>query len=220
MLLTLLLEIINFPNVAFATINNVNVLDHTTFVVVFITNAPKFNTLRLFSVVRVGAVLTGVADNALPLLSAHAVTLTAPVTVEVSAASNHMAIDAPGIVVVVSGVYGRTAAEAVEAAPVPAALVAVTVNVYKAPSVRVVKVAVVAPVVVTVIEPGDEVAVYPMMADPPIYVDAVHDTVACRLTPLTDAVTAVGGSGVTISLKTTMSEPPMFVPPLTVPLVW
>jgi hypothetical protein len=211
---------INFPANAFATINIVNVLDHTTFVVVFITNAPKFNTLRLFSVVRVGAVLTGVADNALPLLSAHAVTLTAPVTVEVSAASNHIAIDAPDIVVVVSGVYGRTAAEAVDATLEPPSLAAVTVNVYNAPSVRVVKVAVVAPVVVTVIEPGDEVAVYPMMADPPIYVGAVHDTVACRLTPLTDAVTAVGGSGGTISLKTTISPKPERVPPLTVPAVW
>ena len=122
-----MLAMINLPVNAFATINIVNELDHVTFAVVFIEFAPKFNTLRLFSVVRVGAVPVGVADNARPLLSAHAVTLTTPVTVVVSAASNHIAI--PLISAAASATYGFTDADAVDAAPVPAAFVAVTVKV-------------------------------------------------------------------------------------------
>jgi hypothetical protein len=60
---------------------------------------------------------------------------------------------------------------------VPTALVAVTVKVYEAPDVK--------PVTVTgedaavpVIDPGDEVAVYPVMADPPLSAGAVKVIVA------------------------------------------
>jgi hypothetical protein len=60
---------------------------------------------------------------------------------------------------------------------VPTALVAVTVKVYEVPDVK--------PVTVTgedaavpVIDPGDEVAVYPVMADPPLSAGAVKVIVA------------------------------------------
>lgn len=62
-------------------------------------------------------------------------------------------VGAPGTVV------GVTAEDADEADPVPTALVAVTVNVYAVPFVRPVTVAVVAPVVVAVKPPGDDVTV-------------------------------------------------------------
>ena len=55
-------------------------------------------------------------------------------------------------------VAGTTAAEALEADPVPAAFVAVTVNVYEVPFVRPVTVQLV-DAVVQVNEPGEEVTV-------------------------------------------------------------
>jgi hypothetical protein len=72
-------------------------------------------------------------------------------------------------------VAGVAAAEGVEAALVPAALVAVTVNVYGVPLVNPVTVHELVSVV-QVKPPGLEVAVYPVMAAPPLEVDAVHDT--------------------------------------------
>jgi len=56
-------------------------------------------------------------------------------------------------------VAGVTAAEAPDAAPVPAVFVAVTVNVYAVPFVNPVTVQVSAPVVVQVAPPGEAVAV-------------------------------------------------------------
>jgi hypothetical protein len=61
-------------------------------------------------------------------------------------------VGAPGTVA------GTTAAEALEADPVPAAFVAVTVNVYEVPFVRPVTVQLV-DAVVQVNEPGEEVTV-------------------------------------------------------------
>lgn len=63
------------------------------------------------------------------------------------------AVGAPGTVA------GVTADDADDAVPVPAALVAVTVNVYAVPFVKPVTVAVVAPVVVAVNPPGEDVTV-------------------------------------------------------------
>jgi hypothetical protein len=54
---------------------------------------------------------------------------------------------------------GVTGAEAADSGPVPTALVAVTVKVYGVPLVRPLTVQVVAPVVVQVRLPGDEVTV-------------------------------------------------------------
>lgn len=82
------------------------------------------------------------------------------------------AVGAPGTV------FGVTAELAADAAEVPAALVAVTLNVYAVPLVRPVTVAVVAPVVVAVRPPGVEVTVYPVSGEPPLLVGAVHDTTA------------------------------------------
>lgn len=73
-------------------------------------------------------------------------------------------------------VEGITAAEAVLAGPVPIALVAVTVKVYEVPLVRPDTVHPVAPVVVQVCDPGDEVTVYPVMGEPPLEAGAVQET--------------------------------------------
>jgi hypothetical protein len=82
-------------------------------------------------------------------------------TAEAFAAAAVPMIGAPG-----TGL-GVTAALAREAAEVPTALVAVTLNVYAVPLVRPVTVAAVAPVVVAVCPPGVAVTVYPVMAEPP-----------------------------------------------------
>ena len=86
-----------------------------------------------------------------------------------------------------------TAVDAADAALVPAAVMAFTVNVYAVPLVSAPTVADVAPVVVAVLLPGDEVTVYPVIALPPSDTGAVHDTDACAL-PAT-AVTPVGEPG-------------------------
>jgi len=78
-------------------------------------------------------------------------------------------VGAPGTV------EGMIAAEAVEADPVPAAFVAVTVNVYEVPLVRPVTVQLV-DAVVQVNEPGDDVTVYPVIAEPPDEAGALQDT--------------------------------------------
>src|SRR5215831_16053642 len=84
------------------------------------------------------------------------------------------AVGAPGTVA------GVTALDAAEAGPVPAALVAVTVNVYAVPLVRPVTVAVVVlPLVLAVSPPGADVTVYPVIALPPLEAGAVQLTVAC-----------------------------------------
>ena len=73
---------------------------------------------------------------------------------------------------------GVTAALAADAADVPIALVAFTVNVYPVPLLRPVTVAAVAPDVVAVAPPGDALTVYPVTADPPLLAGAAHDTLA------------------------------------------
>ena len=73
---------------------------------------------------------------------------------------------------------GVTAALGDEGGEVPAALVAVTVNVYAVPLTRPVTVAVVAPVVEAVRPPGAAVTVYPVIGEPPLLTGAVHDTTA------------------------------------------
>jgi hypothetical protein len=79
------------------------------------------------------------------------------------------AVGAPGTV------EGTTAAEADEAAPVPDAFVAVTVNVYEVPFVRPVTVHDVV-AVVHVNEPGEDVTVYELIEAPPLLTGEVHDT--------------------------------------------
>jgi len=71
---------------------------------------------------------------------------------------------------------GVTGEEAAEAGPVPTALVAVTVNVYGVPLVRPETVQERAPLVVQVEEPGELVAVYPVIGLPPVLAGAVQET--------------------------------------------
>ena len=110
-------------------------------------------------------------------------------------------VGAPGTV------EGMIAAEAVEADPVPAAFVAVTVNVYEVPLVRPVTVQLV-DAVVQVNEPGDDVTVYPVIAEPPELDGAVQDTVTCVFPEAPD--TPVGRPGT--ALGVTDAEAPEAVP--------
>jgi len=121
---------------------------------------------------------------ALPPFDAGAVKLT------VACALPAVALTAVGASEVV---YGVTAADAVEALLGPAALVALTVNVYAVPLVRpTIVIGLVVPV--AVIFPGFEVTVYPVIALPPFDAGAVKLTIACALPAV--ALTAVGASGV------------------------
>jgi hypothetical protein len=69
-----------------------------------------------------------------------------------------------------------TAADAVDATESPATFVALTVNVYDTPPVRPVTVQLVAVVVEHWNPPGDEVTLYPVIAEPPLFDGAVQDT--------------------------------------------
>ena len=100
-----------------------------------------------------------------------------------------------GVLVSPVGALGRpitvTDELAVDAAPVPAALVAVTVNVYAVPAVRPVTVHCNAPVdQVHCPPPGLDVAVYAVIVAPPLLEGAVHETVAWFVPAV--AVTPVG----------------------------
>ena len=112
-------------------------------------------------------------------------------------------VGAPGTVA------GVTAPEALDATPVPAALVAVTVNVYEVPFVRPVTVHVVA-VVVQVNEPGDEVTVYPVIVLPPLLEGAVQETTTCVLPNTPD--TPVGAPGTVAGMIAVEAEDAAPVP--------
>ena len=106
-----------------------------------------------------------------------------------------------------TGAVGVTALEELDAGPWPAELVAFTVNVYDVPFVR--------PVTVigddepeAVIDPGDDVTVYEVIALPPFEAGAVNDTVACPLPA--EADTDVGAPG-TVGLEVIVTV----TPPLT-----
>jgi hypothetical protein len=90
-------------------------------------------------------------------------------------------------------VEGTIDADADEAAPVPLAFVAVTVNVYEVPFVRPATAQLVE-LVVQVNEPGVEVTVYELIAAPPVLAGAVQDrTDDAFAAPV--ALTAVGAPG-------------------------
>jgi len=87
---------------------------------------------------------------------------------------------------------GVTAAEAVEGKLLPFKLIAITVKVYAIPFVRPVTVrGLVVPV--TVFPSGDEVTVYPVIADPPFDAGAVKLNIASIFPAV--AVTFVGTPG-------------------------
>lgn len=89
-------------------------------------------------------------------------------------------------------VAGVTEFDGSEGIEFPSTLVATTVKVYAVPFVRPVTVQVVAPVVVQVKDPGEDVTVYPVTGEP-LLTPAVHDTSADVLPRV--AVTAVGFPG-------------------------
>jgi hypothetical protein len=94
-------------------------------------------------------------------------------------------VGAPGTVA------GVTLFEAADAGPVPTELVAVTVNVYAVPLAR--PATVQAEVAHVPVCPPEEVAVYEMMAAPPLLAGGVKVTVACAFPAV--AVPIVGAPG-------------------------
>jgi hypothetical protein len=120
----------------------------------------------------------------------------------------------PGVAVTAVGAPGAalgiTAAEAPDAGDVPAALVAVTVNVYAVPLTRPVTVADVAPVVFAGATPGAAVTVYPVIAEPPLLAGAVHDTTAWMFPGV--AVTPVGAPGTALGMTAALATETEDVP--------
>jgi len=110
-------------------------------------------------------------------------------------------VGAPG------GAAGTAAADAAEETEVPIAFVAVTVNVYEVPLVRPATVQEVdeADEVVQVFDPGDDVTVYPVIADIPSSAGADHETTDWAL-PFEVADTPVGASGADAAAATVISE--------------
>jgi hypothetical protein len=104
----------------------------------------------------------------------------------------------PGVALTLVGdpgtAAGVTLLEAADAGPVPDQFVAVTVNVYAVPFVKPLTVAVVLPPeTVAVKPPGEDVALYDVIAAPPLDAGAVQLTDACPLPAV--AVTFVGAPG-------------------------
>ena len=129
---------------------------------------------------------------ALPPLDAGAVQVT---TDDALATDPETPVGASGVVI------GVTDADAVEAAEFPAALVAITVNVYAVPLVRPVNVQERDAVLMHdagAVTAGDEVTVYPVIALPPLDAGAVQVTTDDALA--TDPETPVGASGVVIGV--------------------
>jgi len=171
-----------------------------------------------------------VADVALPAAVAvavpgDAVTVydrTAPPPVVAGAVHDTVACPFPAVAVTPVGAPGGpdgvTALEAAEAGPVPAALAAVTVNVYAVPLTRPATVAEVAdPDAVAVRPPGAEVTVYPVIAEPPV-AGAVHDTVAWPFPAFADIPVGAPGTvnGVTAADAAEAAEFPTALAAVTV----
>src|SRR4051794_26632206 len=90
---------------------------------------------------------------------------------------------------------GVTAFEGLDAAPVPAALVAFTVNVYETPFVRPVTTCEVPvlPALLSTPPTGLDVTAYPVIGEPPLLAGAAKVTVACALPAV--ALTVAGAPG-------------------------
>jgi hypothetical protein len=97
---------------------------------------------------------------------------------------------------------GVTALEAADAAELPRTFWATALNVYGVPLVNPdTSQPAVGSVVVQVNPPGDEVTTYPVIADPPVLVDAVNVTVAL-LGEVVVAVTRLGAPGTVAGVTT------------------
>jgi hypothetical protein len=123
-----------------------------------------------------------------PPFEAGAAKLTVAERLPVAVATTELG--APGAPTVVTEFEGLDAAE------VPAELVALTVNVYAVPAVKpvIAIVPLVACEIAPVMPPGDEVAVYEVIVAPPSDAGAVNETFAV-VAPVDVAVTDVGASG-------------------------
>jgi hypothetical protein len=109
--------------------------------------------------------------------------------------------DAMPIVGAPGTVAGVTPFDAADAGPVPIAFVAVTVNVYVVPFARpVTSMDVQGAVHVPVIVPGEDVAVYDVIAEPPSLAGAVKVTVACAFPAVAAPIVGAPGTsnGVTL----------------------
>ena len=128
-------------------------------------------------------------SNALPVLVIVTVCVVLDVPTVCAANADIMLSDTAGTN---AGATGDTLLDDADAGPVPAAFVAVTVNVYAVPLVSPVTViGLAAPI--AVIPPGFDVTVYPVIALPPSEVGAVNVTVASALPAV--AVPMVGLCG-------------------------
>jgi hypothetical protein len=98
----------------------------------------------------------------------------------------------------VGGAFGVTLLEAAEAGPVPAELVALTVNVYAVPLVS--PVTVIGLAVPVTVWPAEDVTVYPVIVLPPLDAGALKDTVAWALPAAADTLVGAPGTvaGVTL----------------------
>jgi hypothetical protein len=96
---------------------------------------------------------------------------------------------------------GVTLADAVEGTEFPAALVAITLNVYEVPLVKPFTVHEVV-VVVQVNPPGDDVTVYPVIALPPLEPGAVQPTTDEVLATIPE--TPVGAPGTSNAKRVTL----------------
>ena len=107
---------------------------------------------------------------------------------------------------------GVTADDALEAVPVPTELVATTVKVYAVPLVSPVTV-IGDEEPVAVRPPGDEVTVYPVIADPPVFVGAVKLTVALPLLPIAEILVGTPGTvNAGVTGADALEEPPEMPP--------
>ena len=107
---------------------------------------------------------------------------------------------------------GVTADDALEAVPVPTELVATTVKVYAVPLVNPVTV-IGDEEPVAVRPPGDEVTVYPVIADPPVFVGAVKLTVALPLLPVAEILVGTPGAvNAGVTGADALEEPPEMPP--------
>ena len=118
----------------------------------------------------------------------------------------------------VEGETGVTGALADEASDVPAALAAVTANVYAVPFVKPPTVTLVPMIVVALAPPGDAVTVYPVIAEPPLLTGAVQLTTTWALPGVADTPVGAPGTvlGVTGALADEASEVPATLAAVTV----
>jgi hypothetical protein len=147
-----------------------------------------------------GVDVTGVASTGVSTGVASTGVSTGVASTGVSTGVASTGVDVTGVastgvdVTGVAAATGVTAIEAADDAEFPAGLVATALNVYGVPLVKLENDAEkVALFVDTMIPPGEDVTVYPVIADPPLLLGAVHVTPTLPSPAVADA--PVGASG-------------------------